>query len=203
MSTAVQRSRSAMKRDTGTKSHNGLVYRDALLTVPQWAAMADTKPRYELIAGRLVQKMTTNTAHARAAGRFFRACDEWADTNGWIFLTEGTGIKIDEHNGYVPDVIGFSPDAVPNPKANYNECPFLVVEVLSKSTAKKDRTDKLRDYARAGVPLYIIINTAARTVEVYRLQGDIYLAPAVLQENDVWQPDELPGLRLEVARLWI
>jgi len=192
-----------MKRDTGAKSHNEIVSLDAFLTVEQWTAMADTKPRYELIAGRLVQKMTTNTAHARAAGRFFRACDEWADTNGWIFLTEGTGIRIDEHNGYVPDVIGFPPDAVPDPKANYNERPSIVVEVLSKSTSKKDRTDKLRDYAKAGVPLYVIINTATRTVQVYRLQGDTYGAPAVLQENDTWQSDELSGLRVELARLWI
>lgn len=34
----------------------------------------------------------------------------------------------------------------------------LVVEVTSKSTAGKDRGPKLRGYARAGVPLYLIVD---------------------------------------------
>jgi len=203
MSTALRRPKAVTKQLGDAKPSNAFTSLDSLLTVPQWAAMADTKPRYELIAGKLVQRMTTNTAHAWATGEFLFMCKEWGRAAGWTFLPEGTGVRIDEYTAYVPDVVGFAPEFVLDPKANYNERPFLVVEVLSKSTSKKDRTDKLRDYARAGVPLYVIINTATRTVEIYGLQGDAYGAPAVLHENEAWQPAELPGLRLDPARLWI
>ena len=48
--------------------------------------------------------------------------------------------------------------------------PTLVVEILSPSTAKKDRDLKMKVYARAGVPEYWIIASREKTVEVYRLE---------------------------------
>lgn len=187
---------------SNTGSRRKFVPRDALLTVEQWAAMPDTKPHYELVEGRLVQKMTANTGHAWAAGELLMALKQWGNERGWRFLPEGTGVKLGEFGGSVPDVVGFAPDQKLDAKAIYNERPFLVVEVLSKRTAKRDRTRKKSGYAAIGVQLYLIVDTEARTVEPYTLQNGIYGEPQLLSENEVWQPQELPGLRLEVARLW-
>lgn len=184
-------------------SRRKFVPRDALLTVEQWVAMPDTKPHYELVEGRLVQKMTANTGHAWVAGRLLIALSQWGDGRGWRFLPEGTGVKLGEFGGSVPDVVGFSPDQKLDAKANYNERLFLVVEVLSRRTAKRDRTRKKLGHAAIGVQLYLIVDTDARTVEVHTLQNGAYNEPQVLGETDVWQPQELPGLRLEVARLWL
>jgi Uma2 family endonuclease len=188
---------------SGTGSRRKFVPRDALLTVEQWAVMPDTKPRYELVEGRLVQKMTTNTGHAWAAGRLLIEFSQWGDDWGWRFLPEGTGVKLGEFGGSVPDVVGYAPNQKLDAKANYNERPFLVVEVLSKRTAKRDRTRKKSGYSAISVQLYLIVDTEARIVEVYTLHDGAYGEPQVLKENDVWQPQNLPGLRLEVARLWL
>lgn len=185
------------------KRRRPFVSLDGRLTVEQWAALPDTKPRYELIDGILVQKMTTTTAHAWAAGQFLFQCMTWGQTQGWTFLPEGTGVKSDEYNGAVPDVVGFAPDYRLAPEATYHERPFLIAEVLSPGTAKIDRTRKKEQYARGGVALYIIIDTRHQTIEVHRLENDAYGAPDVLSGSDVWQPAELPGLRLELARLWM
>nr|WP_018132011.1 Uma2 family endonuclease [Effusibacillus pohliae] len=45
--------------------------------------------------------------------------------------------------------------------------PDLIVEVLSPSTAKKDRSEKLRLYRLAGVREYWIVDPLNKTVEVY------------------------------------
>ncbi len=199
MSTLIQeKSRSA----NGSPSTD-FVSLDGMLTIDDWIALPDTKPHYELIDGKLVQKMTTTRRHTKAAGKFLRMCDEWSDESDWQFFPEGAGVKITTRRGYVPDAVGFLPEAELDPDASYSAAPFLVVEVLSQSTAKKDRTDKLRDHARIGVAIYLIVDPNARTIEVYRLENETYGAPEVLGENDVWQPAELPGLRVELARLWM
>lgn len=182
-------------------------FEDALLDVRAWDALPDTKPRYELIEGRLVQKMTTTNAHAWAAGELLFALKEWGRGTGWRFLPEGTGVWLDERNGAVPDVIGFSPHQSLRPEATHNEPPFLVAEVLSPSTARKDRTRKKARYAAIGIALYLIIDTGNRTFEVYRCdqasEAAHYGEPKVLGEGDAWTPAELPGLSLSIDRLWL
>jgi Uma2 family endonuclease len=178
------------------------VSQDSMFTVEQWAAMPDTRPRYELVDGKLIQKMTTNTAHAWAAGKLLIALSQWGDTHGWTFLPEGTGVKLGEYGGAVPDVVGFSPNQQLRAEANYYEQPFLVAEILSKRTAKRDRTRKVSGYAAIGVQLYLIIDPVARTMEVHTLQNGVYAAPQVFKDNDVWQPAELPGVTVELQKLW-
>jgi Uma2 family endonuclease len=182
------------------------VSEDSLLSVREWDALPDTKPRYELIEGRLVQKMTTTNAHAWASGELLFALKQWGRDLGWRFLPEGTGVWLNERNGAVPDVVGFSPDRELRPEATHNAPPFLVAEVLSPSTALRDRTHKKARYAAAGVSLYLIIDTANRTVEIYRrasADAETYGEPEVLGADSVWAPAELPGLSLSVARLWL
>ena len=184
-----------------------VVFEDALLDVRAWDALPDTKPRYELVEGRLVQKVTTTNAHAWAATRMLFVLTGWGDENGWRFLAEGTGVWLNERNGAVPDVVGFSPDQSLRPEATHNEPPFLVAEVLSPSTARRDRTFKKARYAAIGITLYLIIDTGNRTVEVFRRdaasQSARYGEPEVLGENDIWTPAELPGLSLQIDRLWL
>ena len=185
-----------------TRRDEEFVSPDAMLTVKDWDALPDTKPRYELINGKLEQKVTTKRKHTKAAGQFLIQAGIWAETSGWQFFPEGTGVYVSETNGFVPDVVGFSPDFQLNPDASYEAAPFLVCEVLSDSTAERDRTVKLRGYALAGVQLYVIVDPDAHTFEVRRLKKNTYAKPEILTGDAVWQPQELPGLKIELAKLW-
>lgn len=62
--------------------------------------------------------------------------------------------------------------------------PDLVVEILSTSTAKKDRLAKRLAYQAAGVPEYLIIDPAADTVEQFLLENGVYAAPNVFAPGD-------------------
>lgn len=176
---------------------------DGLLSVRDWLAMGETKPHYELINGKLVQKMTTTRKHTKAATFFLVQCINWDDSSGWQFFCEGTGVYVSERIGYVPDVVGFAPGVEVDPNAAMEGAPTLVVEVLSPSTAAKDRDQKKRNYARIGVQIYILIDPTQKTMEIFRLNGNRYGAPETLRDNGVWKPAELPELELELEKLWM
>ncbi|MEI6947464.1 Uma2 family endonuclease [Paraflavisolibacter sp. H34] len=52
--------------------------------------------------------------------------------------------------------------------------PDIVAEILSPSTALKDRHTKYDIYQSEGIPYYIIVDTEKRSVEVYRLKHSEY-----------------------------
>ena len=52
--------------------------------------------------------------------------------------------------------------------------PILVVEILSPSTALKDRHTKYEFYEQQGVKYYLIVDADKKTIEVYELKGKVY-----------------------------
>ncbi len=182
---------------------NIVVSDDGLLSVRDWLAMGETKPHYELINGRLVQKPIKTYRQSRAVGSFFTQCVSAGEQSGWQFFVEGTGVYVSQRSGYVPDVIGFASVVQLDRDASVGGAPFLVGEVLSSATSMKDRTDKKRNYARIGVQIYILIDPDLKTLEVFRLNGNRYGAPEILRENDIWKPAELAGLELRLEKLWM
>ena len=78
--------------------------------------------------------------------------------------------------------------------------PALVIEVTSPSTVVLDRSTKLGQYERVGVPLYVVVDTVADGDEApprllgYRLAARRYQALA---------PDEHGRLWLEPVGLWL
>lgn len=176
---------------------------ESRITVEQWAQMPETKPHYELIEGELKRKMPTRRGHTYAIAMLIYFLMTWGYERGWIFNGEGTGTRIDEVNGFVPDFVGFAPGTQLDSDAVYDAPPFLICEVLSRATAANDRNIKKRGYARAKIEMYMIVDVANEVVEVYRLDGDNYGEPEVLSSHAVWQPSEFEGLQLEIAKLWV
>jgi len=75
--------------------------------------------------------------------------------------------------------------------------PSLIVEVLSESTAGKDRLAKRQLYSDQGVGYYLLADPASKNLEVLRLDGNSY--------RETRLPLELHdgcGLTLETASLW-
>ena len=84
---------------------------------------------------------------------------------------------------------------------NVQGSPDLVVEVLSPSTAKIDRTTKLKLYARFGVEEYWIIDHEGPVAEVYRrVQGSLEQATK-LAAKDLLTSPLFPGFSLPLQKL--
>jgi Uma2 family endonuclease len=59
--------------------------------------------------------------------------------------------------------------------------PELVIEVLATRRGNVERTEKLEDYARAGIQEYWVVDPFERCIEVYRLREGGYVLGAVLE----------------------
>jgi Uma2 family endonuclease len=75
----------------------------------------------------------------------------------------------------------------------------LVLEAVSPDGAERDLTDKVFDYAEAGVPEYWIVEPAAGTITVLRLDGDRYLTHGVFGRGALATAATLPGFAVSVG----
>ncbi len=103
---------------------------------------------------------------------------------GWIILAEPE-LHLGPHV-VVPDLAGWRRERMPKlPSTAYFEMPpDWVCEILSPSTARVDRTDKLRIYAAFGVAHCWLIDPDVRTLEVMALTGAHWLLAATFTDAD-------------------
>ena len=80
--------------------------------------------------------------------------------------------------------------------------PDMVIEVLSPHTAAKDRKVKLRRYQRAGVREYWIVDTFYKTLEVYRLEENVFGQAEVYEDNDIVDVGIFPDLRIDLTEIF-
>lgn len=121
---------------------------------------------------------------------------------GWLLLDEP-----ELHLGQdilVPDLGGWRRERLPGvgSEAYFVLPPDWICEVLSPATEKRDRTDKLRIYAREGVPHVWLINPDQRTIEVLRLQGDKWLTLAAYSDSVRVRAEPFEAFELDLATLW-
>jgi Uma2 family endonuclease len=139
------------------------------LSVDQYDAMGragilTTDDRVELLEGILVRKMTIYPPHTGAVRRC-RTNVEARLPSGWRYRSEQPAILPDgepEPDGVIARGTPDDDDRFHPPAADI----VLVIEVAD-STLVRDRGPKLRTYARAGIPVYWIINLIDRQVEVH------------------------------------
>ncbi len=80
--------------------------------------------------------------------------------------------------------------------------PDLVVEILSPTTAARDRGPKMKAYARFGVTEYWIVDPDRRAIEVYRLTQEGYRLGGTFREQDTLTSLLLPDFALAVAPIF-
>lgn len=126
-----------------------------------------TKLRTELIDGKIVMMSPRpRINHARVCFNIGLAFGQYLKGKKYQAFGDGVDVYLDDKNRFIPDVmIVCNPDII-RKDAIYG-APDLVVEVLSHSTEKNDRTKKKRAYEQAGVKEYWIVDTWGKSVEVY------------------------------------
>ncbi len=122
---------------------------------------------------------------------------------GWLFMTEPE-LHLGGHV-VVPDVAGWKRERLPEaPETAYLEVPpDWVCEVLSPSTMRIDRTDKLAVYRDFGVGHAWYVDPEARTLEVFELRDEgVWVLAATHKDDDevAAPPFQVHAFKLDV--LW-
>ena len=163
----------------------------------------------EILNGQIHTQPRPTWRHARATARLDRTIGRRYDDGddgpgGWWIVIEPEIHFVRDIEVIVPDLAGWRRDHMPEPPEGHRieVVPDWVCEVLSPSTASKDREIKMPIYAKYGVPFIWLVDPRHRTLEAYRL-GDGKWRQIVHAESDqVVSIPPFDALRLELITLW-
>ena len=105
----------------------------------------------------------------------------------------------------VPDLAGWHRERFPGGAEDepyFEVVPDWICEVLSPSTAKYDRTDKLQIYARETVNHAWIVDPQAKTLETYQLHEGRWLLTSSHHDSAAVSAPPFEAIELELAALW-
>jgi len=107
-------------------------------------------------------------------------------------------------NVLVPDLAGWRRTRMPriSDTAFCSLAPDWVCEVLSPSTASIDRVKKLRIYAAEQVGYAWLVDPAARTLEVLRLEAGHWTILATHGGSEGVRAEPFTDIEIELASLW-
>jgi Uma2 family endonuclease len=121
---------------------------------------------------------------------------------GWIILDEPELHLADEI--LVPDLAGWRRERMPHVDdgAFFTLVPDWICEILSPSTEKTDRAEKLSIYAEHGVKHAWLIHPTHRTLEVFRLHEGKWLRLAMHHDDQQVRAEPFDAIALELVVLW-
>ncbi len=161
----------------------------------------------EIVGGQLVTSPRPGPAHAFAAtgltisiGSPFHFGN--GGPGGWLILAEP-----ELHLGkeiLVPDLAGWRVERMPaHPTESYFELPpDWICEILSPSTARFDRVEKMPVYAQYRVPYLWLIDPIARTLEAYALDNDRWILLGAHGGDQIVSVVPFDAVGIELGRLW-
>ena len=166
--------------------------------------------RAEIVHGSLVVQPSSLPRHGRVQGTVWRAVggpfdgdDGRGGPGGWWIIPE-VDVRFERHTIFRPDLAGWRRERLPSPWdiRPIDVVPDWVCEILSPSNGAHDRVTKKREYARAGVPFYWIIDPQARTLEAFALREGTWYDVGLHDDTGVGRIPPFEAIELEVGLLF-
>jgi Uma2 family endonuclease len=161
--------------------------------------------RFEVLEGMLVKDPSPNVMHQRVSRRLQRILEDYlwgVDPEGEIFNAP-LDVTFGDITVVQPDVFYVSGEQkVIVKEARIDGPPKLVVEVLSPSSGRKDRLQKMRIYQKVQVQHYWLVNPEEKTLECFALRDGTYALVAAGMDEDVVEHPSFAGLSIALKDLW-
>lgn len=160
----------------------------------------------EFINGHIVMHSPVKERHWTTVGNLYRLLSLYALKHKLGRVASEKALIALLRNDYEPDVCFWKQEKAAQFTADQMKLPApdLVVEVLSKGTARFDRGIKFTDYAANGVSEYWIVNPGKQTVEQYELDVDMeaYSQVGVFTNQQEVESKQVVGFRIPVLALF-
>jgi len=164
--------------------------------------------RYELAHGVLEVIEIPKTPHRRVVSNLFSLAAIYKSEHPGVIDYFGSGTEVRawivakdlaRHPDFGIVFMGAPLDEVGDLQ------PYLVAEVVSASSKKRDYQEKRQDYLEYGIREYWIVDPLLRKLTLLIRQGEGANATwteSVLKDADIIASPLLPGLAVTVAELW-
>ena len=174
------------------------------MTLDEWAALDEDEPG-ELVDGRLEEEEVPDYGHEVCVAWLLRVLGNWLVGKGGFAAGSDAKFAIAPRRGRKPDVTVYLPGGrVPPRRGVVRVPPDIAVEIITSTPrdVRRDRIDKMRDYAAFGVRWYWLLDPDTRTLEVCELRDGLYAWVLGASAGRVEAVPGCDGLALDLDALW-
>ncbi|MEE8525812.1 MAG: Uma2 family endonuclease [Thermoanaerobaculia bacterium] len=175
------------------------------LTIAEWYAMAEDEAG-ELVDGRLVEEELPGYLHEALVILLGSILRGWAVPLGGLVAGSEAKFAVTPRRGRKPDLTVYLPGSRRPPSHGPIDVPpDVAVEIVSPTPrdGRRDRVEKVGDYAAFGIRFYWILDPQLRSLEVLELTAEgRYIHALGASEGKIDNVPGCEGLILDLGELW-
>jgi Uma2 family endonuclease len=172
--------------------------------VADYRATPDGPPWYQLIEGELVRDPSPSTNHQAISLAIALLLAGYARVrrSGRVYIAP-LDVYLSDTNVFQPDVFFVSKErAAIMADDGIHGPPDLVVEILSPSSIRRDRVQKLRVYRAAGVKEFWLIDPVSKSIQIYSFGRDPVMPRHIVTAKESFTSPLFPGLTITAAEIF-
>ncbi len=163
----------------------------------------DDEKRYEVLEGELIEMSSPSSEHQIISTNLGATLWNYVHNKrvGKI-IAAPLDVIFDEQNTFQPDIVFISNGnkQIIQERGIFGP-PNLVVEVLSKSTEKKDRRLKFKAYEKFGVKEYWIVDPGKKSMEMFVLEKSGFTLYCSVHNDDPLKSRVFPDFSVRFSEL--
>jgi Uma2 family endonuclease len=175
------------------------------MTLEEWGSLPGDVEG-ELVDGRLTEEEVSDFANEVAVSWLVFQFRTWLRGRGGFVATSDAKFAVGPRRGRKPDVSVYLPEGkVPPARGVVRVPPDIAVEVVSPSPRdeRRDRVEKMDDYAAFGIRFYWLLDPALGSLEIFELGRDRRYTKVLAATSGVLDAiTGCPGLVLNLDELW-
>jgi Uma2 family endonuclease len=174
------------------------------MSIEAWEDLDEDIPG-ELVDGRLEAEEVADFPHEIVVALLLRALFAWDGARRALILPSEAKYALSKRGGRKPDISVYLSRERKLPRRGASRMPpDIMVEIVSRRPRdrRRDRVEKLREYAAFGVRWYWLVDPEARTFEILRLGDDRLYVHALDVAKGVAEVPGCEGLTLDLDALW-
>lgn len=163
----------------------------------------DDEQRYEIIDGELLMAPAPDWTHQDWSRKLFRRLDKFViDHKLGEVAYAPVDVVLDSENVVQPDLLFIARAnlAILQTRGVFG-APDLLVELISPSSVRRDRYVKKGLYARFRIKEYWIVDTANKSLEIWKLQNRQFELHCMVEEKGKVTSSVLPGFEFDLSEI--
>jgi Uma2 family endonuclease len=184
--------------------HSGAGSTPREVTLEEWADWDEDEPG-EVVDGVVVAEEMPGFAHELIVTWLAATFRSWPAERPPLVGGSEAKFGVLPRTGRKPDLSVYLPGS-PKPPAEglIRTPPDIMVEILSPGAKKvrRDRLDKMSDYAAFGVKWYWLVDPRGRSLEIYERRAAATYERVVASSARIDAVPGCPGLVLDLPALW-
>ncbi len=175
------------------------------LSLDEWYAMPENEPG-ELVDGRLEEEEVPDYVHELLAAWLIHIFGGWVFPRGGLVAGSEAKFAVSPRRGRKPDLTVYFPASRRPPRRGpVRVPPDIAVEIISPRPRdeRRDRVEKMDDYAAFGIRYYWLLDPELRTLEIFELgTGGLYTRALGAPSGSLEEIPGCQGLTLDLDALW-